>query len=471
MSNRRGFVLVSALGVTMLVLVLGLGMSFVSQANLDIAANLRSNTEARYRAEAGIDHALAVLRSELEADGQWHSSLVQSSNYAAEVSGYTAQIVGIDSPNLGAATQVRVTSKGYAPRKAEYIATAIISRPTSTPQALFSFTGLRTPGRAVLNANTTLGYQSGLYAGAGIEGGALQNGLVSTVDDQGTLHTIPGEQSSPPPGVGNYLSVGQTPTVCIPAWVCDASLRTNQSVSLITYQEVLGRELKRLGVIPQNAPDNMASWYYTQIQMYCSSRYVATPLPSPGLQTQWVTALSGNPICWSGGTIPDYVNLSGKTLLISGNATIQSTQRLDNTTIISTLQVTFDNPVVGSNLRLVGESLQFNSTAIQLSGINSIAFNQSQTLAGSFGNLAACATEGSLYTELVSSGNISLNNSELCGVVSAGGSVTLSNSSIAGGVAANGEIRLGSNMAIRAPQAGRGSKAPSPNNVRVLSRK
>jgi hypothetical protein len=82
MKTTAGFALIATLGVAALILILGLAMINMSQTNLQIAANSRINTEARYAAEGGIDTAIATLNQGVLDD----SRELQIGNYTVSVS-------------------------------------------------------------------------------------------------------------------------------------------------------------------------------------------------------------------------------------------------------------------------------------------------------------------------------------------------------------------------------------------------
>jgi hypothetical protein len=301
-----------------MILVLGMGMSFLAQSNLEVAANLRSNTETRYRAEAGIDHAMAALRFN-EGLNNWGidaisntalgtppTNPVLSFSVAGQKGSYTVTITPIAYATCSSGStpqsqlpvipiQVRVTSTGSGGGGAAYDASAVVSRAstincaTSTPPAStpFPINGLLTDG-AIGFQNAVSFYNASAWGRGGFQGNSIQNGAVSgtvvNAQGQATTTTIPGGQpSTPPAGASQFLSVGTSPTQCTPSWVCNPALRTTQTVPKRTYREVLDREMVAAGLLSSSALASNQSilWYNDQLRSYCNNKWVRLPPDDP----------------------------------------------------------------------------------------------------------------------------------------------------------------------------------------------
>lgn len=146
--KKTGFVLVTVLSVAVLVLILGLGVSFSASSNLNIASNLRGNTEARYAADAGLEQTIIALRND------WNTTTVPS----ASLGNYTYQITitALD-------TQRRIESRATGPKGASHTSVGILDQ---QPNPAFG-KGMVSQAQVRTASATTLTLQGDLHGNQG----------------------------------------------------------------------------------------------------------------------------------------------------------------------------------------------------------------------------------------------------------------------------------------------------------------
>lgn len=134
MLASRGYILVASLLLMALLLILGTGASLLSFSNVSVSRNVRTNAVTRYRAEAGLDAALASLDSRVS--GVFPVVFpVSSITLPIEVDTSSAQPNRMDLGSTGDAIYTRfddenarisVTARDPA-LEAEYTATAVVT--------------------------------------------------------------------------------------------------------------------------------------------------------------------------------------------------------------------------------------------------------------------------------------------------------------------------------------------------------
>lgn len=491
--KARGFILITALGVAVLILILGLGISYMAQTNLEIAANLRSNTQARYNAEAGIDHSLVFLRA--NGNGSTAASQALSGNsYSQGSSGYSVTITPADgASSIQSSNLLSVVSTGYAPRDAEYKATALISPQVLTTQVPLTgptppsniFPGITAQNFASFDARTTFVNGAGVWVGGSFASSGLVSGAIYTQSGSNTAVQIPGGadpmgNGTPPAQAVGVFQFGPsaTPSCSQPVWACSSSLRASRSIPSKNYAAALTEALVRGGVIPagDTAQINSSSsgQYASIINTYCSGRTIL--VSNAAQQSTWQAllggSLSGNgPYCLSASEVPSGVNLSNKTLIFIGSTLLRSSQTFSNSLLVATGSFTLDNNLVlqGSGLSLLAEGISYNGgSRIEASGGNNlIATRQSLGIGGNLGNPSAsgCNT----YAELVSDATLTLGQGlKLCGQVYANTLLMSGDNEVYGGVAVTGSLTLGSGASgnkFYAPTAGFSSDIQSQTQV------
>lgn len=466
--KAKGFILITALGVAVLVLILGLGISYLAQTNLEIAANLRSNTQARYNAEAGIDHSLVFLRANGNSNTA-PSQTLSGNGYSQGSSGYSVTITPADgASSIQTSNLLSVVSTGYAPRDGEYKATAIISPQVATTQTAITgptppstiFPGITAQNFAALDARTTFVNGAGVYVAGSFASHGLVNGTIYTQSGSSAAVPIPagadpmGDGTPPAQAVGVFqFGPSATPSCTQPVWACSSSLRAARSIPSKSYAAALTEALVRGGVIPAGDTAQISSsssgQYASVINTYCSGRTIL--VSNAGQLSTWQTLLGGSlsgsgPYCLSASEVPSGVNLSNKTLIFIGSTLLRSSQTFSNSLLIASGTFTLDNNLVlpGNGLSMLAEGISYNGgSRIQGSGGNNlIATRQALTIGGDLGNPSA--TGCSTYAELVSDATLTLNQGiKVCGQVYASTLLMNGDNEIYGGVAVTGSLTLG----------------------------
>lgn len=131
--NRSGLALIATLGIATSVFLLGIGMAFMAQMNATTARNLNQQLQARYVAEAGIEHALVYLRQRRPSQTVTLSHTLGAHRYAVTITpegeGYRAESLGTlagGARHVAAAT-IAVPSATDQPRSAPIFGQGIIS--------------------------------------------------------------------------------------------------------------------------------------------------------------------------------------------------------------------------------------------------------------------------------------------------------------------------------------------------------
>jgi hypothetical protein len=492
--KRKGFILVTALGVSVLILILGLGIIFMAQSNLDVASNLRQNTEVRYRAEAGIDHALAFLK-EKEAAPDWGlSTLTATSGGDRELvnaaTGYTVILTPVGT------TQMRILSTSTGGRSAEYVAEALITRdsssgPPTTLPPVSRFNGLRSSS-ITLDGSICIDRVSVFIKDRFNTINALQGGTVR-FNDQNTAScpTTPATAANPVgsvPGGQTYtaeaaqilktrLSIGPAVlqnTDCGGHWVC----RSDAGAELLAdpgpeipkrkYSETLARQMTNLGVPGVDVSMDIATLRQLA-QNFCN-----TTATAQGVQ------------CFENHTVfQGSMRPSGQKFIFLSGVTFQglSSNDFSNSTMVSFGAMLLPE-ITGENVNLLALDINFNGSKAQLSGRNVLASQDSFEFSGSTSNDENCKgpddTSGN-YTEISSDVDLQFNSSGtfFCGNAFAERNLsTQGEVKVRGGLSSQGIITLNNGVTVAdfnaPPPSSPGSPSAGPGTfgaMRLVSRK
>ena len=200
MQRRAGFALTTSLLVMLVIAALGVGAVFLSNMNLRIAENTRTQAIARYNAESGMDQMYTILAASVLDETSAVLPLTQ-----AEVETLIAAWDTIDgwqlvryrhSPGTGTngADQAEIRVRGTAPRNAQHVVDAFVeavATPTTTGdgysifgEGIVSLQNIDLAGAGTfdipfhaggninLRAATVVGGNSMIFAGANCRWGA-----------------------------------------------------------------------------------------------------------------------------------------------------------------------------------------------------------------------------------------------------------------------------------------------------------
>ncbi|WP_457637725.1 pilus assembly PilX family protein [Oceanithermus sp.] len=152
--NSKGFVLVAALSVAMLILLLGFAMSSMANANLRSSGNRLSRLEAKYAAESGVDIGMAQLQS-LDAETARNFYAVPVSENCPTGTDCTITIQYVHSQSNG--DVYRITSVGHGPRSAQYDSEALVLKGAGGTETNPWFAlGLVSEGTVYINGTATI---------------------------------------------------------------------------------------------------------------------------------------------------------------------------------------------------------------------------------------------------------------------------------------------------------------------------
>jgi hypothetical protein len=145
------------------IMALGLGSMFLTQMNLQIAENTRSNAVAKYNAEAGVDTATVLLKERFEALGKtfpatWNMPATATYRLFPNPDGSDNGYVRYTATN-----QARVRVEGLTPNNARYVAEILLGS-ASTINPAFEI------GLASMGTVRVAGGGSAEFINAGIHG-------------------------------------------------------------------------------------------------------------------------------------------------------------------------------------------------------------------------------------------------------------------------------------------------------------
>ncbi len=411
-----------------LVLILSLGMISLSQFNAEIASNLRVNTEARYMAEAGIDHALVALKQDWNSAGNL-SRTVGSYNYAVSIS----QI------NSGSVAQRRIESVVSGPRSSEYLATALVQRVgsgTPLPNPMFG-EGIISEGRQTFNGSIDV--QGKVHANSGlslpspnsthVSGGAsavlgmpcVQNG---NAEGERYCTNPEGEVVNPSPavavGVPDYLKIRNDN---LPDPLEDWSNLNPNNCGVF----VSGKSYRVLGDL--NLPSNCVLNNVNLVIRSSSGTWKSLTIPSGAtIKNSKVFA--------------EQINFNG-----NGDLTVEESSIFSN-----------------QNMNFNGRT---NPGNVTLASGGDITFN---------GSLGSAFDNETVGLAIIAKGNVSTNGSaDVDAVIWSGGTVTMNGGGIirggissVGDVQANGKVVVRNSSAISNPNL---PTVPANQSIFVISRK
>jgi len=144
--GNRGFALVTSLLVMLVISALAAGAVFLSNMNLRIAENTRSNAIARFNAESGMDQLYVVLASYVLNEGELH--------LPADISALNAYLADwdiahdwtvvtyerFDSVGRNGADRARVVVRGNGPRNAAHQVEALVEAVISPAHSSSGYT-------------------------------------------------------------------------------------------------------------------------------------------------------------------------------------------------------------------------------------------------------------------------------------------------------------------------------------------
>ena len=205
MRRHEGIVIVTALLVLAFVAVLGLSAMALSDMNLRVAENTRTQTVARYRSETGLDTALVLLAREYKNK---NGVLPTKAEFETLFSGNSDYQLLTYTPTTPT-DKVTVSVKGIGPSGAEYVTEARIEG-VFTPAVVTSEMdprygdGFVTNGKVTFNGNSNL--ELNVWAGNDINFTGGRSSLAAgfwarSADNQCRIGQIRCQTGQAPPNV------------------------------------------------------------------------------------------------------------------------------------------------------------------------------------------------------------------------------------------------------------------------------
>lgn len=234
--NAKGIALVVALVGMMAVLALSLAMVQSALGNLKTGGDLLNRAQARQRAEAGVDHALAYL----------HGKTALSAPQTLPGQGYQVSLT----PQGAQGDEIRVESQGQM-GLARHTAVAVVrlqSVPTQAQNPLFG-QGWISGGRITINGGVDL-WGSRLHADQGY---ANLSGQIRVCDEDGSNCSRIDQVNSPPITGGQGVTGTQCKASGNNKVVCDGSApkykvcpvyQTPSDPNLTCLDAVTGRQVR-----------------------------------------------------------------------------------------------------------------------------------------------------------------------------------------------------------------------------------
>ena len=382
------------------ILLLGSAASFLSLTNVTIANNVEANLTTRYRAEAGVDAAIAYIQTEASSflDDAEIEALVADANNLSFL-GNSSNCPYDSSSGLPCVTVNRWTPEtlivnaiaGDPRTNAEYVAEASIrltpNSSSSPPIALLADGIIDLAGSVDLTGGTTQPYDDAIAHG--------NNGF--SVDPQVTLASVngvPGITASEgysvcrgggvvmcPPNRINSQSIDITSTSSIRTTVMGAEIIEIDATSSETEIEIEGGEIE-IEIEGGETEIEIEGNGLPQVSLTEGEYVTATQLNSATDSSSFENQLAVEPgsfvVVPSAEDIvfPEGVNLSNTTMIVNaGSVRINSNNSLDNTHIITEDgDIIFEgNNIVFNNSSAIASDGIFVSGAVDFRGVSTLA--------------------------------------------------------------------------------------------------
>ena len=424
--NRSGIALVSALFVTVAVVVLGIGATYLATSTLRVSENVRGQAGAKAAAESGLDLAYLILKKAYDDNESFPASLALPSDPTYTLVGYRR-----DGPG-----QAFVEVRGFVGGEAEYVAEALLNvvavPPTMNPAYDL---GLASEGAVRVNGGASVYLDAGVHGNAGFDlAGGFE--LCTERDAFGTCTVREPLVGTPPVSLSN-----PTGTCILPTGTCP-QVADFLAPDISVNPDYLGR---------RNAAADLDG----------DGTFDAEDCD--GVQTTAFAVMTNTQVCAPGNVTLNNPILTNVVIIAQGNITLTGNAQLTNTSLISLNgRVAIDRGTMEGAKIFSRDALTFsgNSANYVWNGSNTIATQGSITFNGSNQNSnqvnPVTQADGSRAVGLVliAEGDITFNgrnsgDDKYYAVWITGGAFTQNGrSEVYGSVAATGDIRFNGNFFI-----------------------
>lgn len=418
--QRSGIALVSALFVTVAVVVLGIGATYLATSTLRVSENVRGQAAAKAAAEAGLDVAYLVVKAAYDATETFPNTLTLPTDPTYALLEYRR-----DGPG-----QAFVRVRGTAPGAAEFVAEALLRVVAVPPTINPAYDlGLASEGTVRVNSGASVYVDAGVHGNQGFDlDGAFERCIER--DEFGTCTRREALAGTPPVSLSNPSG-----TCVLPTGACgDVSAYLAPDISV--NPDYLGR---------RNAAADL------------DGNGVFDADDCDGRPTTAFAVMSNTQVCAPGNVTLNNPVLNNVVIVAQGNITLSGNAQLTNTVLISLDgRVSIARGTMEGTQIYSHEALTFsgNSANYVWNGSNTIATEGSITFNGSNqnSNQVTPVTQGdgtkAIGLVLIAEGDITFNgrnnaDDDYYAVWITGGSFTQNGrSAVYGSVAARGSIRF-----------------------------
>ena len=463
MKQQDGIALIAAITIMMFILAIAFGMLFLTESNLRIAENARSQAIAKARAEAGTDATFLALEHFYNENGSFPDF------FGGQFSGFTAPTITIASETLpysvndfqvlgdNALLKILAGTANGASHLSEVLFETLPSStdPWSNPSIS---QGLVSEGTVTLNGQNNF-VSAGMHGNQGYSISSLSNTNFRTCLERNSDGICINFYDVATENLPVSAAVNQSSYVCSPAnsTICQDGLpvrRKDPITIAVNYSQ--RRDLAIANADVRSDGISNEGIYNSTFSIYCDVNYDTPPSLNNAGDVTAAGFIEGQTVCINSGTVtfPGGIDLDGVTIISRNNLQFNDggDMLLANSTLISkegcvNLNVTpltlQDSRVFSScDITLNGQQTSYLGQVTLASNAN-ITVNGSSTVVNQDGELG-------IGLGLIASNNITVNgNSNWFAAAMAGNTFTYNgNATLFGGVSAKGNITVNGGIDI-----------------------
>ena len=452
MKKRDGIALIASLLIMAAIMTLGVGSLFLTNMNLRIAENNRTQAVAQYNAEAGLEAAIVKLKKDYEAGTPKQFPATLSVPTSPGISyknvSYTPYTTG------GMRTQARAVMVGTGPNNARYQTEALLAAVAPTSSTPPSWTGLVSENVVDANGGPTL-TDARLHGNGGYE---IAGNTTFQTCKGATCEELKVSDSpvTAAPGMSAYecKSNGGKSELCFggkPAKYSDKPVAIGDvGQKYLDLRNGTATNPSKFGV---KSTDTLAS--ATPLSGCTYTLYSTTAkkgkrtVVSPAKLASSYS--SGSTVCVNGDAdVPSGATYSNIKIIVKGDTTASGSATFDNTNLLS-----MDVLDLGGNVTMAAGSRLFADAEVNFGG--SIAYSGTATIA-SGGNMNFTSKAKEIYNTqsnevglaVISVGDFDAQgglkgkgNDFVNAAVQVGGEVNISGGAkVRGGISAKGRLNL-----------------------------
>lgn len=435
MKKQDGIALIATLLIMAAIMALGVGSLFLSNMNLRIAENSRTNAIARYNAEAGMEVALVQLKQEYATNKTLPATLTLPAAPESTVRYSLNPYQGYVRATSGTTAEVRILGEVLNSDTAKYVAEAFVVV-GAAPTKLF---GIATEGVIDISSGTSIYTDAGVHGNAGVALGNSDFYACLSRDASGVCTTTKELHASDIP-----VSTSNNAPCSVKGESYSACDRNYQPVTVNPdYLTKRDRAIQASNV--QNAVPPRTGTLSSANGIYCDKIVNATSavtISSIDLTPGKVICVEGNGNVTLGSAL-----LSGVTVIADGNISVVGAPELSNNTkLISKAGTVFlgkPSSIMNSHIFSQG-SLDYNGPTNTFGGVSTIATAGNINIGGSSSIATDANSNKGIGVAMIAGGNVDVNgNSQWFAGIVAGGYVEANGGpTLSGGIQAKGKIEI-----------------------------